>query len=118
MRTISPPSAFFGPRFSKNVVPLLSLDPNIVTVAKELASVVYSHPDDDIAKHCSVIIREALENTSEDRGERLIVCAALIESGHTGENGHIPAVVHVFGLDTEEKRLEWFKKFVRHLYLP
>jgi hypothetical protein len=88
------------------------MDPSLVTVAKELASVVHTHPDGEVAKHCSLIIREAHEITSEDRGERLIVCTALVESGHSGENGHLPAVVRVFGLKTEEKRIEWFTKSV------
>lgn len=121
VRTISPASAYLGPRFSRNVVPVLSMDPSIVTVAKELASVVHTHPDGEIAKHCASIIREAHENTSEDRGERLIVCTALVESGHSGEDGHLPAVVRVFGLHTEEKRVEWFTKFARMLlkaFLP
>jgi hypothetical protein len=83
-----------------------------MTVAKELASVVHAHPDGEIAKHCAAIIREAHENTSEDRGERLIVCTALVESGHSGEDGHLPAVVRVFELNTEEKRIEWFTKSV------
>lgn len=112
VRTISPASAYLGPRFSRNVVPVLSMDPSIVTVAKELASVVHTHPDGEIAKHCASIIREAHENTSEDRGERLIVCTALVESGHSGEDGHLPAAVRVFGLHTEEKRVEWFTKSV------
>lgn len=90
------------------------MDPNIVTVAKELASVVHTHPDGDIAKHCSAIIREAHENTSEERGERLIVCTALVESGHSGEGGNDPAVIRIFGLDTEEKRLQWLSKYVRY----
>ncbi|KAF8071691.1 IucC family-domain-containing protein [Lyophyllum atratum] len=116
VRTISPASAYLGPRFSKRVVPALHMDPKIVTVAKELASVVHSHPDGEIAKHCSAIIREAHENTSEERGERLIVCTALVESGHSGEGGELPAVVRVFGLDTEEKRIQWLSKFVRMLF--
>jgi hypothetical protein len=31
---------------------------DIITVAKELASVVHSNPDGEIAKHCGVIVRE------------------------------------------------------------
>ncbi|KAG5642423.1 hypothetical protein DXG03_002797 [Asterophora parasitica] len=116
VRTISPASAFLGPRFSKRVVPVLSLDPKIVTVAKELASVVHAHPDGEIAKHCAAIVREAHENTSEERGERLIVCTSLVESGHSGEGGDLPAVVRVFELDTEEKRIQWLSKFVRMLF--
>jgi hypothetical protein len=88
------------------------MDRNIVTVARELASVVHTHPDGEIAKHCSAIIREAYENTSEERGERLIVCTSLVESGHAGEGGHLPAVIRVFELDTEEKRLNWLDKYV------
>jgi len=72
--------------------------------------VVHAHPDGDIAKHCASIIREAHENTGEDRGECIIVCTALVESGHSGVDGHPPAVVRIFGLDTEEKRMEWFTK--------
>ena len=110
IRTISPASAYLGPRFSAQVVPRLKLDPNVVTVAKELASVVHAHPDPNVAKHCSAIIREAHENNSEERGERLIVCSALVESGHTGEGGHLPAVVRIFQLDTEEKRRNWLDR--------
>ena len=89
---------------------MLSLNPNIATVARELASVVHVHPDGEIAKHCSAIIRENYEIASEERGERLIVCTALTERGHRGEGGDVPAVVRVFQLDTEEKRLQWLSK--------
>ncbi|KAG6857212.1 hypothetical protein H0H87_007631 [Tephrocybe sp. NHM501043] len=112
VRTISPASAYLGPRFSKKIVPALLMDPKIVTVAKELASVVHTHPDGEIAKHCATIIREAHENVSEERGERLIVCTALVESGHSGEGGEVPAVVRVFELYTEERRIEWLSKCV------
>ncbi|KAJ6630971.1 IucC family-domain-containing protein [Mycena sp. CBHHK59/15] len=113
VRTISPASAYLGPRFSSQVVPALTMDRNIITVARELASVVHAHPDGEIAKHCAAIIREAHENTSEERGERLIVCTSLVESGHSGEGGHLPAVIRIFNLDTEEKRLDWLEKFVK-----
>ncbi|KAJ7056635.1 IucC family-domain-containing protein [Mycena amicta] len=113
VRTISPPSAYLGPRFSAQVVPALTMDRNIITVARELASVVHAHPDPDVAKHCAAIVREAYENTSEERGERLIVCTSLVEKGHAGEGGDEYAVIRVFELDTEEKRVEWFDKFVK-----
>jgi hypothetical protein len=86
------------------------MDRNIITVARELASVVHRHPEGEIAKHCAAIIREAHENTSEERGERLIVCTSLVESGHAGKDGHLPAVIRVFELDTEAKRLDWLDK--------
>jgi len=110
VRTISPASAYIGPRFSKQVVPVLSPNPNIVTVAKELSSVVHAHPDGGIAQHCAAIFRENYEIASEARGERLIVCTALTECGHRGEGGNVPAVVRIFQLDTEEKRLQWLSK--------
>ncbi|TFK40141.1 IucC family-domain-containing protein [Crucibulum laeve] len=112
VRTISPESAYLGPRFSAKVVPALNMDQNVVTVAKELASVVHAHSNGEIAKHCAAIVREAHENTSEERGERLIVCTALVESGHSGCDGHLPAVIRVFNLDTERKKVEWLDKFV------
>jgi len=40
----------------------------------------------------------------------MIVCTSLVESGHTGKDGHLPAVVRVFDLDTEVKRLDWLEK--------
>lgn len=86
------------------------MDQNILIVARELASVVHSNPKGDIAKHCAAIVRECHEDGSEDRNERMIVCTSLVESGHTGKDGHLPAVVRVFDLDTEVKRLDWLEK--------
>ncbi|THH16104.1 hypothetical protein EW146_g4489 [Bondarzewia mesenterica] len=116
VRTISPASAYLGPRFSSQVVPALTMNHNILTVAKELSSVVHNHPDNEIAKHCAAIVRECHENLSEEqRGERLIVCTSLVESGHEGQDAEnsVPSVVRVFRLDTEEKRLAWLDEFVR-----
>jgi hypothetical protein len=110
IRTISPESAYLGPRFSAKVVPHLTMDHSILTVAKELASVVHNNPDSDIAKHCACIVREAHELGSEERGERMIVCTSLVESGHAGKDGELPAVIRVFELDTEEKRVDWLDK--------
>lgn len=111
VRTISPASAYLGPRFSAQVVPALSINPKVLTVARELASVVHANSDSEIAKHCATIIREAHELTSDEKNERLIVCTALVESGHAGEGGDIPAVIRVFDLDTEEKRSQWLDRF-------
>jgi len=109
-RLIYPDAAYFGPRFSTQIVPHLKLDPNVVIVAKDLASVVHAHPDQDIAGHCGAIIREAHDINSEERGERVIVCNALVESGHAGEGGHLPAVIRIFQLDTVEKRRNWLDR--------
>lgn len=110
VRTISPESAYLGPRFSAQVVPVLTMDRNIVTVARELASVVHSNPNGEIAKHCAALVREYHEDTSEERNERLIVCTSLVEKGHAGVDKNIPSVTRVFELDTEEKRLQWLEK--------
>ncbi|KAL0581468.1 hypothetical protein V5O48_000622 [Marasmius crinis-equi] len=112
VRTISPASAYLGPRFSAQVVPAITMDPKLLTVAKELASVVHAHPESDVARHCAAIVRETFDLDSEERGERLIVCTALVESGHEGPEGHLPAVIRVFGLHSEEKRVAWLEEFV------
>ncbi|KAF5327365.1 hypothetical protein D9619_004465 [Psilocybe cf. subviscida] len=111
VRTISPESAYLGPRFSAQVVPALTMDRNIITVARELASVVHANPNGEIAKHCAALVRECHEDGSEERGERLIVCTSLVEKGHAGENGHLYSVIRAFELDTQEKRVEWLDKF-------
>lgn len=110
VRTISPASAFLGPRFSSQVVPALHMDRSILTVARELASVVHKHPDGEIAKHCAAIVRECYELGSEERGERMIVCTSLVERGHIGTDPEEPVIVRAFGLDTEEKRCEWLER--------
>ena len=107
VRTTSPASVYLGPRFSAQVVPALHFDRTLLTVARELANVGHVQPDGEIAKHCRAIVRECHENDSETRGERLIVCTSLVESGLTGTDGVTPAVVRVFALDTEDKRMRW-----------
>jgi len=86
---------------------MLSIDPNVLIVANELASVVHTHPNRDIAGQCAAIIREYHEDRLSEEGERAIVCTALVESGHEGTNPGVPTAVRVFGLDTEEKRMKW-----------
>ena len=112
VRTISPESAYLGPRFSAQVVPVLKMDPTIVTVARELASVVHTNPDGEVAKHCAALIREYHEGVFEQRGECAIVCTSLVESGHDGPGGHIPLIIRIFELHSEQKRLEWLSKQV------
>ena len=106
-RYIPPQSAFEGPCFSTQVLPALHIDPSLLTVARELASVNHVNPDSEIAEHCAAVVRECPENDSEARGERLIVCTSLVERGHAGTDGVTPSVVRVFGLDTEDKRIKW-----------
>lgn len=112
VRTISPASAFLGPRFSSQIVPHLTYDRSLMIVQKELASVSSVNPDGEIAKHLACIIRECYENTAEAvHKERAIVCTALVETGYSGSDEE-PLVQIVFGLDDEKKRVAWLHRFV------
>ena len=44
--------------------------------------------------------------------EAVIICAALLETGHLGLSAGIPVVQHIFGLDSQEKRLVFFREYV------
>jgi hypothetical protein len=90
IRTIPQEAVYFNPRFSMKVLPSLTINHKIVTIAKELASAIHSTPDSEIAKHCAVLVREYHEDGSEERGERLIVCTSLVESGHAGTDAGPP----------------------------
>lgn len=61
----------------------------------------------DPARFCVMIVREYHEFECEKRGERSIVCTALIESGYEGVDEDVSNVVRIFGLDTQEKRVAW-----------
>jgi siderophore synthetase component len=104
IRTISPASAYLGPRFSAQVVPHLTMNKDKLWVARELASAVSTHPDTEVAKHCAVIIREYFGDVEQ---ERRIVCTGLVE--RHGPN-RVPAVISAFGLDTEAKRISWLEE--------
>lgn len=106
LRTVTPFTTYFGPGFSANVVPKLSYDRKVLTVERELASITYRHPDTDVAKHCSCVIREAVEyeeSNLEANGDAIIVAAALVEKIQKPDTDET-LVTHVWGLDTEERR--------------
>ena len=120
LRTISHFTANLGPRFSKDVVPKLSIDPRILTIEQEVASAVCSRDaegvsiDPDVAKHFTVVIRKQY---TPSKAEAVIICAALLETGHSGLPAGIPVVQHIMGLDTPEKRLRFFDESVMIAYL-
>ncbi|KAJ3906972.1 IucC family-domain-containing protein [Lentinula edodes] len=151
IRTISPASAFLGPRFSKHVIPRITagntkgtitgnglgngnatgestgnkqgklikaIDPSILTVAKELASVVSTHPDPDIAKFCAAIVREAHDVDYEANvGERLIVCTALVETGHSpSSSSSDPALLRILPLPTKQTKLTFLTSYTTLLF--
>jgi len=111
LRTISHFTANFGPRFCTDVVPKLAIDPSILSLEHEVASAICARDakgvglDPDIAKHFTVVIRKQY---IPDESEAVIICAALLETGHSGLPLGIPIVQHMLGLNTQEKRLTFF----------
>lgn len=101
LRTISHLTADFGPRFSNEIVPKLTINPQILVISREPASAVYRSDDPDLAKHFTAILREELQH---EEGHALIVSAALLEMDHAGQSSGTSAVEIAFGLDTYEKR--------------
>lgn len=108
LRTISHFTADFGPRFSRDIVPKLAVNPDILAVELEPSSAVYRTPDPEVAKHFTVVIREECRTPP---GEVLIVCAALLEMDHAGVPPGVSAVEHIFELDNEEKRVDFLDRY-------
>ncbi|KAI9300073.1 hypothetical protein BJ944DRAFT_171418 [Cunninghamella echinulata] len=110
LRTITPFSTYFGPGFSFDVVPHLTYNADVLTIERELASAVFIHEDTDIAKHCSCVLREAVEY-STDNEDTIVPCAALVEKIQRPDTD-ITLVKHVWGLDTDEKRVEFLDRYI------
>ncbi|KAI8054548.1 IucC family-domain-containing protein [Syncephalis plumigaleata] len=111
LRTITPWTTHMGPGMIGLLDKLVADNADILKVAKEVASAVITHPDTDVAKHLSCIIREeAIQKTGDN--EHVIVCAALVERNANG----VPFVVTAFNLDTEAKRVAFFERYAA-LYL-
>lgn len=100
-------------------MPKLSIDPGILTIEEEVASAICARDaegailDPDIAKHFTVVIRKQYLPAAES--EAVIICAALLETGHSGLSTGIPVVQHILGLDSQEKRLVFFREYVLRL---
>ncbi|CAM0142647.1 unnamed protein product [Umbelopsis sp. WA50703] len=112
MRTITPFTTYFGPRFSEHVVPRLTINKQVLQIERELASACYKHADFDVAKHCSCVIRDSFESRCEANGETVVVCAALVEKCQN-PNSNVSLVEHVWGLDTEEKKIEFLDRYIK-----
>lgn len=110
LRTISHFTADFGPRFSSQIVPKLSMNRDILSVELEPASAIYHTPDPDIAKHLTVVIREEYQPAV---GEVVIVCAALLETDHSGIPASMSAVQHVLNLRTEQSCAKFLDRYIR-----
>ncbi|KAJ7671582.1 hypothetical protein DFH06DRAFT_1366688 [Mycena polygramma] len=110
LRTISHWTADFGPRFSREIVPKLSVDHSIFDVELEPASAVYQGVEPSLRKHFTAIFRNEYVPAP---GENMIVVASLLEMGHAGVPAGVSAVEHIFGLDTEVKRVAFLDSYLR-----
>ncbi|KAK1219366.1 hypothetical protein PQX77_017890 [Marasmius sp. AFHP31] len=110
LRTISYFTADFGPRFSRDIVPKLCIDPTLLTIECEPASAVYKGVDPDLAKHLTAVVRDVYEPRP---GENVIICAALLDWGHSGIPDGVSAVEHILKLDTEPKRRSFLDRYIR-----
>lgn len=111
LRTITPWTALIGPEVS--IMLAKTLPPNM-WVCNELAAITGSASNFDKAKHCSMLIRENLEEKAKDRGETMIVSAALAERGVDNMACHAE---RVFDLYTEKLKEVWFRKSVNVIVL-
>jgi len=61
--------------------------------------------DEDMVKHATAVLREYYV---PQKGENVIICAVLGESGYADLPVGEPAVCHLFGLGTQRDKLEFF----------
>ncbi|GAA5796125.1 IucC family-domain-containing protein [Helicostylum pulchrum] len=111
LRTVTPFTTYFGPGFSYDVVPKLTYDQSILTVERELGTVAYAHDDSDISKHCSSVIREAIEYDPEFKDDLFLPCGVLVEKIQRPDTDET-LLTHLWDLDTEEKRIDFLKRYV------
>ncbi|KAJ9069234.1 hypothetical protein DSO57_1020679 [Entomophthora muscae] len=113
MRTVSPWSTYLCPDFNR-IADAVVEDKKILKVGHEVGSVIANHPDPDVQKHFSCIVRNEAQSLCP--GETVIVCAALTEKRH---GKYI--LPELFGLTSEASRLAFFKTYVTLLissFLP
>jgi hypothetical protein len=109
LRTVTPFTTYFGPGFSFNVVPKLTYDHEVLAIERELGTITYRHEDSDVAKHCSSVIREALEYDPKYKDDLFIPCGVLVEKIQRPDTDET-LVAHVWNLDTKEKRVEFLDR--------
>lgn len=108
LRTVTPFTTHFGPGFSQ-VVPNLTYDRDVLIVECELGTVSFRHEDTDLAKHCSSVIREAVEYDPEYKDDLFIPCGVLVEKIQKPDTDET-MVTHIWGLDTEQKRIDFLTR--------
>lgn len=120
LRTISHFTANIGPRLS-NLIPMLAIDKEILYAEQEVASAVCMRTKEgqemphDVVKHLTAVVRRPYETKP---GEAVILTAALVEYGHEGAQPGVSVVEHLFGLDTDLKRVTFFEEYVFIAFFP
>ncbi|KAJ2744172.1 hypothetical protein GGI20_003173 [Coemansia sp. BCRC 34301] len=114
LRTISPWSAFVGPRVTEAIPAILCSAPveDALLIAGEPASAVSVDPDYDIAKYLSCVIRNDPEYICRPRGERVVMAAALTNTSEDGTT----TVISQWGLNTVEKRRSFLHSYSEMLF--
>lgn len=111
LRTVTPFTTYFGPGFSYDVVPKITYDHDILYVERELGTVSYNNEDTDIAKHCSSVVREAIEYDDKYKDDLFVPCGALVEKIQKPDTDET-LLTHNWDLETEEKRIEFLTRYV------
>ncbi|KAJ2856464.1 hypothetical protein GGI22_003810 [Coemansia erecta] len=114
LRTISPWSAYVGPRITQAIPDILrgmgASEP--LLIAGEPASAVSTNPDFDVAKYLSCVIREDPDHICRLRAQRAILAAALTGFSDAGTS----TVIQQWALDTEEKRRAFLQNYAEKLF--
>ncbi|GJJ10654.1 hypothetical protein Clacol_004881 [Clathrus columnatus] len=114
LRTISHFTAYFSPKFGRDIVPKLAINSNVLIIENEVASAVYNHNDPDIAKHCTAMLRITYDGS--EKGDKVIPAAVLIESAYQDENDGIPAAVTALSLDSDSKRYAFLERYINLVF--
>ncbi|KAI0231621.1 hypothetical protein L0F63_006757 [Massospora cicadina] len=103
LRTITPWTTYLGPGFN-TVADAVVEDKSILVVAKEVGSVIANHPDPDVQKHLSCIIRADAQAMCP--GESVVVCAAITEK--RGGRYILPELLNLHSIPSRIKFLEHY----------
>ncbi len=114
-RTITPWTTFLGPRINPLLDAVIA-DKDVLIAMREPASISSSHPDFDIAKHLSCIVRDDAQYQANLRNEHVALSVTLTESlpSATRSNGReLPFMHRIWGnrLTTSQGKLDFFKEY-------
>ena len=110
LRTVTPKTCYQGPGLSDIFSKLEKLVPdNRLIIWPEAASIWPNHPDEDIAKHMSCVVR--LERVPV--GETAIIAAALTEEDPSSGKTRCEVA---FGLSSEEEKRRFLQVYAEQLF--